>query len=200
MQDRDEDHVLTDKQRRAAIVLAEETIRCGVEHGKPMQETDEIAELFPKGERATFVTVNIADQLNGCIGRLQATRPIYRDIIMNAFNAAFRDHRFPPVEREHLDYLNVHISVLNPLEPIPVEAESDLWEFVEPGKHGVLLETDDTQGTFLPSVWEKCPDRETFLLNLKKKAGLAPSAWPSDLDAFRYTVDEFDRKTLEGSA
>lgn len=187
---------LTRDQRKAAVALAERTIAHGVEHGEPLSLNARIEELFPDGDRATFVTVELAGELNGCIGRLAPTRPLPEDIVHNAYRAAFRDHRFPPVGPEDLDATSVHISVLNPLEPIPADEEADIWESVEPGRHGLLLATDDKHGTFLPSVWEKVESRDQFLAHLKRKAGLPPDAWPPNLRVLRYTVDEFDRKTL----
>lgn len=187
---------LSRDQRAAAVSLAERTVEYGVHHGEPFPVSREIEALFPDGPRASFVTVHVAERLNGCVGRLKPKRTLPRDIVQNAFRAAFEDHRFPPVVMDDLERLDVHISVLNPLEPIPVEDEDELWEFVDPGRHGLLLKAGDKQGTFLPSVWEKCPDPETFLTHLKRKANLEPSAWPDDLHVFRYTVDEFDRETL----
>ena len=187
---------LTPEQRAAAIELAERTITYGVEHGEPPAVADEIADMFPDEERATFVTVEVGGELNGCIGRLHPTRPIPEDIAHNAYRAAFRDQRFEPVGGDDLEELSVHISLLQPLEPVPADSEDELWEYVEPGRHGLLLKSGEHHGTFLPSVWEKCDSREQFLTHLKRKAGLPPSSWPNDLQVFRYTVEEFDRATL----
>ena len=51
---------------------------------------------------AAIVTINIEpnEQLRGCIGSLQAYRPLYKDIIMNAQAAALRDPRFAPLRVE----------------------------------------------------------------------------------------------------
>lgn len=188
---------LDDDQKSALVALAEQAVRYGVEHGEPMPVGDETAALFPDAERATFVTLHVDGDLNGCVGRLQPEVPVHADVVRNAYKAAFHDRRFSPVGGEHLPELDVEISVLRPLEPLPPAVEEDdVWEYVEPGRHGVLLATEEATGTFLPSVWEKCPDRATFLARLKQKAGLAPDAWPSDLRVFRYTVDCFDRETL----
>ena len=187
---------LTREQRRAAIRLAERTITYGVEHGERPAVADEIADLFPDEKRATFVTVEVGGELNGCIGRLHPTRPIPEDIVANAYRAAFRDQRFDPVGRDDLEALSVHISVLQPLEPVPADSDDEIWEHVDPGRHGLLLQSGERHGTFLPSVWDKCDSREQFLTHLKRKAGLPPSSWPNDLQVFRYTVEEFDRETL----
>ena len=191
--ERDETDELTDEQRRTALALAEKAIEYGVERGGELSVSDELADVFPDEDRATFVTVYVDGELNGCIGRLEPRRPLHEDIIQNAHRAAFEDPRLPPVRPDDLDDLSVHVSVLEPLERVPVEAEDEIWEYVEPGVHGVLLRTENRRGTFLPSVWEKCPDPEAFLGQLKKKAELPPDAWPSEIEVYRYTVDEFSK-------
>jgi len=190
---------LTHEQRAAALSLAECTAAYGARHGEPFPVTDAISRLFPAGERASFVSVYVEDELNGCVGSLRATRPLPDDLVHNAYNAAFDDHRFPALELSDLPGIGVRISVLAPLEPVPADRESEIWEHVEPGRHGLLLTSERHRGTFLPSVWEKCPDPAAFLAHLKEKAGLEPDEWPDRLQLFRYTTDVFDRKTLRAN-
>src|SRR5438445_714139 len=47
---------------------------------------------------ATFVTLLPAGALRGCIGSLEAVRPIGADVADNALGAAFRDPRFPALK------------------------------------------------------------------------------------------------------
>ena len=47
---------------------------------------------------ATFVTLTQNGQLRGCIGSLEAWRPLAEDVCENAVNAAFRDPRFAPLD------------------------------------------------------------------------------------------------------
>lgn len=187
---------LTPEQRSAALSLAARAIEFGVHHGEPLEVNDRIRRFFPDGDRATFVSVYLDDQLNGCVGSLHATRPVSEDIVSNAYSAAVDDHRFSPIEPDRLGDVGIRISVLDPLEPVPVQSEDEIWEHVEPGRHGLLLSSEDHRGTFLPSVWKKCPDPGEFLAHLKEKAGLEPDDWPPNLRVFRYTTDVFDRETL----
>jgi AMMECR1 domain-containing protein len=46
---------------------------------------------------ATFVTLTQHGELRGCIGSLEAWRPLLADVQENACNAAFRDPRFEPL-------------------------------------------------------------------------------------------------------
>ena len=51
---------------------------------------------------ATFVTLRQWGKLRGCMGSLQASRPLLDDVWRNARAAAFRDGRFSPVLRQEL--------------------------------------------------------------------------------------------------
>ena len=48
---------------------------------------------------ATFVTLTKDGALRGCIGSLEPARPLGEDVAQNALAAAFRDPRFPALER-----------------------------------------------------------------------------------------------------
>jgi hypothetical protein len=58
------------------------------------QVVEPVPELAEPG--ATFVTLTQGGQLRGCIGSLEAYRPLAIDVAENALAAAFRDHRFAP--------------------------------------------------------------------------------------------------------
>ena len=58
---------------------------------------DEIKnESWLQQKAASFVTLTQHGQLRGCIGTLQAYRPLLEDVSSNARAAAFKDPRFPP--------------------------------------------------------------------------------------------------------
>ncbi len=142
-------------------------------------------------ERATFVTLTIGGNLRGCIGMLEACRPLAEDVAENARAAAFGDPRFEPLSREEFDQLEIHISVLSPPEELEFRSEADLLEQIRPGVDGLILQEGGRRGTFLPSVWEELPGSELFLMHLKMKAGLPNTYWSDTLRVFRYTAEYF---------
>ena len=146
-------------------------------------------ELLEK--RATFVTLEIDGLLRGCIGMLEACRPLAEDVAGNARAAAFEDPRFPPLSQEEFESLEIHISVLSPPEEIFFFSEADLLAQIRPGVDGLILQESRSRGTFLPSVWEELSEKEEFLLHLKQKAGLPGSYWSDTLRVFRYTAEYF---------
>jgi AmmeMemoRadiSam system protein A len=182
---------LDETERRLLLDLARSSIRYGLAHHcpQPVDPADYPPAL--RAPRAVFVTLNRRGQLRGCIGHLEASQPLVRDVADNAYAAAFGDPRFPPLAATELDDLEIHISVLSPPEPLPVVSEADLLRQMRPGVDGLILEEGRHRGTFLPSVWESLPLPEQFLAHLKLKAGLLPDYWSEDLRLARYTTEAF---------
>jgi AmmeMemoRadiSam system protein B/AmmeMemoRadiSam system protein A len=181
---------LTDGERawlveRARAALVHEV---GTGEPDPLDDAEVPARLRLLG--ASFVTLRRTGRLTGCIGSLEACRPLWRDVVHNARAAAFEDPRFAPVAPEDLPDLGVKVSVLSATEPLPGERDA-LAALLRPGVDGVLIEAEGQRGTFLPSVWEAVPSTDRFLAALLTKAGLPDDDWPAGLRAARYTTDEF---------
>ena len=159
------------------------------EGGQAMQLDELPSEL--QEERATFVTLTLGGNLRGCIGMLEACRPLAEDVVANACAAAFEDPRFNPLSKEEFENLEIHISVLSPPEEMQFSSEEDLLAQIRPGVDGLILQEGGRRGTFLPSVWEELPRAELFLMHLKMKAGLSNTYWSDTLRVFRYTAEYF---------
>ena len=165
------DTVLGGTGRQLLLDLARASIRHGVEEGTPLPV--DLALLPPAlaRPRATFVTLHRRGELRGCTGRLEATRPLARDVADNAFAAAFLDSRFPPLRALELEDLEVSISILTRLRPLAFACEADLVRRLVPGRDGLVLRAGALRATFLPSVWKELPDPWDFLRELKLKTG-----------------------------
>jgi uncharacterized protein len=142
-------------------------------------------------ERATFVTLTIGGRLRGCIGMLEACRPLAEDVAANAVSAAFEDPRFPPLTEKEFEKLEIHISVLSPPEELLFSSEEDVLSQIRPGIDGLILRDGHHRGTFLPSVWEELSEKEHFWAHLKLKAGLPTNYWSDTVQVFRYTTEYF---------
>ena len=140
---------------------------------------------------ASFVTLHLGGELRGCIGSIEAHRPLGEDVVRNARAAAFRDPRFPPVSTDEIPNLQVEVSVLSPREALPATTEGDALSLIRPGIDGICLDYGELRSTFLPQVWESLPEPREFLCELKRKAGLPSTFWHPDLRLSRYTVDKF---------
>ncbi len=180
---------LTEENQQRLLQLARASIEHGLQTGRPLpvKLQDFPAELTEP--RATFVTLEKNHQLRGCIGMLEAVRPLAQDIAENAFSAAFRDPRFPPLEDTELPDLSIHLSILSPAKEMTFSSQEDLLAKLRPRIDGLIMQEGHRRGTFLPTVWESLPTPEQFLSHLKQKAGLPPDYWSDTLKVFRYTTE-----------
>ncbi len=144
---------------------------------------------------ATFVTLTQNGQLRGCIGSLQAYRPLLDDIRENACNAAFRDPRFKPLSTEELPATRVEVSLLTPAVAMQFSSEADALAQLRPNIDGIIFSAGSRRSTFLPQVWEQLPKPADFMAHLKQKAGLPATYWGSDVKLERYTVEKWKKAT-----
>ena len=110
-----------------------------------------------------FVTLEVAGELNGCIGTIESDEPLAHAACRLSLSAAFADPRLPPLRPDDLPDLEIHVSVLSALQSMGVASRAELHAAVRPGIDGVVLEHGRRTGLFLPSVWEQLPDRDDFL-------------------------------------
>lgn len=181
---------LTEAQR--AVLLS--TARQSIEYGLSRQSAMPVdPQPQPPLDRpgASFVTLHDNGQLRGCIGSLEAQRPLLADVAANAYAAAFRDPRFPPLQPAELAGLDIDVSVLSQPEEMQFSDQPDLLAQIRPGVDGLILEDRGRRGTFLPSVWKSLPDAAAFLQHLKLKAGLPADHWSDSLRVWRYTTESF---------
>ena len=140
---------------------------------------------------ACFVTLTQNGELRGCIGTLQAHRPLLADVKSNAVAAAMHDPRFMPLSVEELDITTVEISLLSPTTAMNVRDEADALAQIRPNVDGIVFEYGHYRSTFLPQVWEQLPQPRQFMAHLRRKAGLPEDFWEEGVKLSRYTVTKW---------
>src|SRR5512143_3278223 len=159
------DRRLDDGERRELIARARRAgaSALGLAAGpEPLAPCGRIAE-----PGAAFVTWKRDGRLRGCIGSVEAVRPLFRDVEANAVHALVRDPRFPPATPREFPRYRADVSVLTPFEIAPDPLR------IEIGVHGLLVEKGRRRGLLLPQVavgwgW----DVRKFLAQACLKAGL----------------------------
>lgn len=140
---------------------------------------------------ASFVTLTRQGDLRGCIGSLEAHRPLGLDVRENALAAAFRDPRFAPLAVEEFEHTRVEVSLLTPAMAISFRDEADFLAQLRPGVDGIVFQYGRHRSTFLPQVWESLPEPQQFMQQLKRKAGLPPNFWHEEVSIARYEVTKW---------
>lgn len=185
--------ILSDKDRKDLLAIARNTVEQYIKnHKKP--ELDE-KNLSPavKTYCGAFVTLEKNGNLRGCIGRFDASEPLFKVVQDMAIASSTQDYRFPPVTPDEIPELEIEISVLTPMRRIHSVDEIEL------GKHGIYMRKGHNSGTFLPQVatetgWTK----EEFLGHCAQdKAGIGWNGW-KDAELYVYEAIVFGEKELEG--
>jgi len=174
------------QQQTTLLQLAHASVKHGLSHGQalPVNPVDFEPRLQETG--AAFVTLEKRGELRGCIGSVEAYRPLVEDVAENAWNAASRDPRFGPVTLPEYPQLHFEISILTRPVPLQFTSESDLKQQIVPDRDGLIIKAGYRRGLFLPSVWELLPDIDMFMAHLKQKAGLSANYWSGDLQVARF--------------
>jgi AmmeMemoRadiSam system protein A len=184
---------LTPDQRVLLLAVARDAIRARVKAGEVRLLPVDDPVLTAPG--AAFVTLRKGRALRGCIGHVEAVKPLIEAVAHCAVSAATADPRFAPVQAADLPHLRLEISVLSPLVPAARPDE------IEPGRHGVLVRQAARQALLLPQVATEFGwGRETFLRQLCLKAGLPQDAWRCGADLWRFTVEHFSDDEPLGDA
>ena len=174
---------LTDDEKRFLLRLARGSLEASVRGEKPVlpREVPPIL-AAPAG---VFVTLHEKGILRGCIGYIQVTHPLHRTVMEAAEAAALHDPRFPPVQSAELPYVKLEISVLSPFRAVSPEE-------IQVGVHGLMITQHHARGLLLPQVaLEHQWDRERFLEETCRKAGLPLDAWRRGATIEAFTAEVF---------
>jgi AmmeMemoRadiSam system protein A len=175
---------LSEADRRALLQLARKAVVEAVTHGGLPQQIPQDGVFAER--RGAFVTLHVQHRLRGCIGVIEADQSLGDSIVRCAASSALQDPRFSPMRPEDLAELQVEISILSPLAPIPLEE-------VEIGRHGLLVSRGEQRGLLLPQVAvEHHLTREQFFEETCRKAQLAPDVWREPgTQLFGFTCEVF---------
>ena len=189
------------EQRRTLLRIAHEAIFSVLEH-RPLPEVPPLppglsdlrgvfTTLYLRGGLPGELPGDLGRQLRGCVGYALPVAPLYRAVAETARAAAFEDSRFLPVTKEEALKLEVSLSVLSRLFPIRPEE-------VEVGRHGLVISLGARRGLLLPQVSvEHGWDRETFLEQTCRKAGLPLDAWRKTATVEAFTAEVFSDSDAE---
>ena len=151
------------------LALAREAVSHAVTHRSLIESIPQHG-IFLE-QHGLFVTLHVSGKLRGCIGVIEGEEPLGITIVKCAFSAAREDPRFPSLQPDELPRLAIELSLLSPVSRIAPEE-------IRMGRHGLLIVQGKNRGLLLPQVaLEHGLDREQFLAETCRKAGLPRDAW-----------------------
>jgi AmmeMemoRadiSam system protein A len=165
------------------VELARETIESYVREKRTIEPPEELASEM-QGRAGTFVSLHDRrGNLRGCIGTIEPQQPtVAQEVIQNAISAATRDPRFPPVQPEELESLDVKVDVLTEPELI------DRMDQLDPKRYGVIVESGWRRGLLLPDL--EGVDTVEYQVDIAmRKAGIRPD---EPMQLYRFEVKRYE--------
>lgn len=178
-------------EQKKILILARKAVQHFLDHDELLRP-EESDYLFACEHLGCFITLKtLNNELRGCIGIIEADRPLYKNIIQYAVHAATRDPRFPPITHEELSKTHFEISVLGPV------IQKENFDEIKVGRDGLIIQNPQGQGLLLPQVATEWKLNTTqFLEQTSLKAGLSKDAynWP-DSSVFTFTAEVFGKES-----
>lgn len=185
-----ETRMLSESEKRYLLQAA----RCSIDaalNGTWVYTPEDVPESLTKPCGA-FVTLRIGEELRGCIGYIESANSLIDTVQDAAAKAALEDVRFLPVMSNELPKISIEISILSPVQQI------ESIEQIEVGTHGLIVEYGHFRGLLLPQVaTEHGWDRETFVSQTCRKAGLPPTIWKNpQVKIYTFTAEIFHEESM----
>ena len=178
--------VLTDEAKQALKEIAYNSIRDALEGKRIAQPMFNVECLMLNVKCGAFVSLHKHGRLRGCIGHFGEDVPLHEIVAEMARAAAFEDPRFPRLQRDELEDIDIEISVLTPMRRIKSIDEFELH------RHGIYIRKGFRSGTFLPQVADEVNwTKEEFVGHCSQdKAGLGWDGW-KDAELYVYEAIVF---------
>lgn len=188
---------LTLEDRRELLTIA----RAAVEYASVGRRTSTELDVAVLSEglayrRGAFVTLQLGNELRGCIGHTACNLPLAEAVRRSARSSAKSDPRFNGIHPSELDGLRIEISALGigDREDTTFAAVTNLEE-IEIERDGLMVEESDrARGLLLPQVAsERGWTVEEFCAMTCQKAGLPQDAWKRDeVRLYRFVAEVFE--------
>lgn len=187
--------LLNEDEKQFVLDVARKTV---IEHAMS-GATPAFATDNPKLNRKSGAFVTLHEKsgaLRGCIGYVEALKPLVQTVVDMAVACSSRDPRFQPVTPEEFPNLDIEVSVLTPLKEIKHTEE------ITVGRDGLMIRKGNFSGLLLPQVATECGwDRTQFLKQTCIKAGLDTDAWKKpDAKLYAFSAQVFGGSLLEGDS
>ncbi|MBC7231641.1 MAG: AmmeMemoRadiSam system protein A [Chloroflexi bacterium] len=170
-----------EKEHHPVVELARKTIEHYVRRHEVIQPPQELTPEM-KQRAGVFVSLHKHGALRGCIGTIEPrSANVAQEIIQNAISAAVHDPRFPPVQANELDDLEISVDILSPPEPIESMAQLD------PKRYGVIVQSGWRRGLLLPDL-EGVDTAEYQVDIARRKAGIGPH---EPVQLYRFEVKRY---------
>jgi AmmeMemoRadiSam system protein A len=166
--------------------LALETLIDHFSGGRGISLTiDDLPDEFSK-PGACFVSLNDSNgKMRGCMGTVSANKKnLYNEIINNTNYAAFKDNRFPPLEKHELDNVSFAVEIVGPM--IKVYSLEEL----NPDEYGIMVKDEPGNMGVMLNIPERTITAEQQLKLACNKGGITAHEF-KELNVYKFRIKAY---------
>lgn len=163
--------ILSSSDYSILLNVARQSIKHGYHHHAPilLRPTDFNDTLRQPG--ATFVSLKNGTDFLGCQGNTRNTQPLHWSVQKNAFNSAFGDSRYPPMNNYLAKKCNIQLHHLHEFEDYSNLSLDEMIDIIQP-EDSILLSCDGKEAIMLSIMQNHFGSKQKFLTSTKEKGGI----------------------------
>lgn len=164
--------ILSNSDYDILLDIAKQSIRHGYLHHAPalLRPTDFSDSLRQKS--SAFVSVKDGTNFLGCRGNTWNPMPLYYSAAKNAFDSAFRDTRYPPLNNYMAKKCNIQLHHLHEFKDYSNLSYDEILDIIQP-EDSILLSYDGKEAIMLSVMQDYFKTKQKFVNETKAKAGIA---------------------------
>lgn len=184
----------TPSQKKQLLALARDTLATAFSYNDKVAKKPQLTGGFEQVKLGCFVTLTLDGKLKGCMGHIEAERPLTELLPALARSSAFNDLRFPPLVESQLSSLCIEISLLSEMQRLELNSQQELQAYLKHCSLGLVLSEGDRKAVFLPQVWQQLPTPKAFIDALKLKGGWDRDYWSANMKVEVFSVTHFSEE------
>ena len=161
--------ILSSSDYKILLDIAKQSIKHGYLHHAPilLRPTDFSDNLRQKS--STFISIKDGNNYLGCQGNTTNLMPLYFSVSKNAFNSAFRDTRYPPLNNYQAKKCNIRLHHLYSYTDYTNLSLEEMIELVKPDD-SIMLTVGNNSAIMLAVMQEHFKTTHRFITETKAKA------------------------------
>jgi AMMECR1 domain-containing protein len=163
--------ILSSSDYATLIDIAKQSIRHGHRHHAPilLRPGDFNSTLRQYG--STFVSIKDGANYLGCQGNTRNTLPLHWSVQKNAYNSAFSDTRYPPLNNHWAKKCTITIHHLHEYKDYSNLSLNEIIDTIQP-EDSIMVSYDGKEALMLATMQEYFKTKEKFINETISKAGI----------------------------
>jgi AMMECR1 domain-containing protein len=163
--------ILSNSDYDTLLDVAKQSIKHGYHHHAPilLRPTDFNDTLRQPG--STFLSIKNGTDFLGCQGNTRNTQPLHWSVQKNAYNSAFNDSRYPPLNNYWAKKCNIQLHHSHEFTDYSNLSFDEMIDIIQPDD-SILLSCDGKEAIMLAIMQKHFGSKQKFVTETKTKGGI----------------------------